>query len=61
MQGQIVAAGMVTTVVSLLIVAGLSVGFGVSMAQAVGQALPAILVSGSVVALTTLILRNEPV
>lgn len=60
MQGQVIAAGSLAAIVSMLVVVALSAGFGVSLAQAVAQSLPAILVSGAVVALTTLVLRKEP-
>lgn len=59
MQGHAIATGSATAVAAILVVTLLSSGFGVSLAQAMSQSLPVVLISAIVVALTTLLLRRE--
>jgi hypothetical protein len=54
-----IAAGVLTSVIVMLVVMVLASGFGVAQTQAIGQSAPAVLAAGFAVGLGTLVLNRE--
>jgi hypothetical protein len=59
MQRTAIAAGTVSSIIVLLVVLTLAIGFGADLAQALSQAAPIILATGIAIGLGTLVLHRE--
>jgi hypothetical protein len=59
MQRTAIATGTVSSIIVLLVVLTLAIGFGADLAQALSQAAPIILATGIAIGLGTLVLHRE--